>query len=169
MKSVWRLSAWKSQWTQLATLTFLWKKAMVNSCVQSKPCKNRNKYFHHLFLKVGIWKSCPDQYYSWWEGTCGRHFLRPTMAEILIMAKPTCWSLIRWCWVLLGHSFLLWYKTRKVAHSLLLGWLFKSKGLLLFIDIKTVVSNSVPQTAGFRNRHMLTSSTTSLWKMLSEV
>lgn len=138
-KSAWRPSAWKSQWTQLAILRFPWKKLWWIVVCNPNTVKNRNQYFYYLFLKGGIWKSCPDQYYSWLEGICGRHFLRPTVVEILIMAKTTHWSLTRWCWVLLGQSFLLWYKTRTIDRSLLLGRLSKNKGLLLFIDIKRVL------------------------------
>lgn len=56
-----------------------------------------------------------------------------------LVTKHTSCSLTRPCWVLLGDTFLLWYKTRKTARSLLLVCLFQNVELLLFSDATTAV------------------------------
>lgn len=55
------------------------------------------------------------------------------------------------------------------AQEDILGWLLKNQGLLLLIDIKTVVKKILPQAAGFRKTEMVSWSITSLLKRLSEV
>lgn len=141
------LSQSKVFWLNQLLLPFWRKKqAMMNSCVQSKTCKNRNQYFYSLFRRAGTWK--------------------PVLINTRAGEKIPMAGIFKTCYSGNPHYPHFFFDTRPGRQPTVCfqSDCSRTKGCCYSLTLQH--QESFPQRAGLRNTGMLTSSITSLQKCL---